>query len=276
MTLFLENIHFNTLSRFSWFMSILKKHPFHFIFFISVVVHVYANSSAPPPPRAPRIHKGALLCNGGIIACCIISTLCILHKPTDIFSSKIYSHIAVSDCVLVLGSYNSGYKCILHEPTDKTIQNCILRLRGGAVGGGGGKGGKSPPKDFKIGENEKNMGYFHASKLLKLAFLSSLTRKYVLWKGFYHNFSTKKASASRGFAPDPHQGALPPGPPWFLRPSLRFTLALPLLRLYADAWYSGYLVLMYSSAHQLQSHANINISSAVDNHVVYQDFKNVH
>ena len=48
------------------------------------------------------------------------------------------------------------------------------------------------------------MGYFHASKLLKLAFVSSLTRKYVLWKGFYHDFSTKKASAS----PDPHQGAL--------------------------------------------------------------------
>ena len=47
------------------------------------------------------------------------------------------------------------------------------------------------------------MGYFHASKLLKLAFLSSLTRKYVLWKGFYHDFSTKNASASGGFAPSP-------------------------------------------------------------------------
>ena len=34
----------------------------------------------------------------------------------------------------------------------------------------------------------------------------------MLWKGFYHDFSTKKASASGGF-PDPHQGALPPGPP---------------------------------------------------------------
>ena len=64
-------------------------------------------------------------------------------------------------------------------------------------GGGGGKGDKVPPKDFKKGENEK-MGYFHASKLLKLAFLSSLTRKYMLWKGFYHDFSIKKASASGG------------------------------------------------------------------------------
>ena len=68
---------------------------------------------------------------------------------------------------------------------------------------GGDKGGKSPPKDFKKGENEKNMMYIQASKLLKLAFLTSLTRKYVLWKGFYHDFSTKKASASGGLAPWP-------------------------------------------------------------------------
>ena len=65
---------------------------------------------------------------------------------------------------------------------------------------GGGQGGKSPLKISKR-EKLKNMGYFHASKLLKLAFLSSLTRKYVLWKGFYHDFSTNKASASEGFAP---------------------------------------------------------------------------
>ena len=66
------------------------------------------------------------------------------------------------------------------------------------------------------------MGYFHASKLLKLAFLSSLTRKYVIWKGFYHNFSAKKASASGGFAPtkglcplDPRGSfALPNDLPW--------------------------------------------------------------
>ena len=64
--------------------------------------------------------------------------------------------------------------------------------RGGAIGG---KGGKSPPKDFKKKKKEmKNMGYFYESKLLKLAFLSSLTSKYVLWKGFYHDFSTKKAA----------------------------------------------------------------------------------
>ena len=34
----------------------------------------------------------------------------------------------------------------------------------------------------------------------------------MLWEGFYHNFSTKKVSASGGFAPDLHQGAPPPGP----------------------------------------------------------------
>ena len=63
------------------------------------------------------------------------------------------------------------------------------------------------------------MGYFHASELLKLAFLSPLTRKYILWKDFYHDFSTKKASASGGFAPwPPSRGSAPwtpevPSPP---------------------------------------------------------------
>ena len=51
------------------------------------------------------------------------------------------------------------------------------------------------------------MGYFHA---LKWAFLSSLIRKYMLWEGFYHDFSTKKVSGSGGSPPDPHQGAPPP------------------------------------------------------------------
>ena len=51
------------------------------------------------------------------------------------------------------------------------------------------------------------MGYFHA---LKLAFLSSLIRKYMLWEGFYHDFSTKKVSASGGFAPwPPPRGSTP-------------------------------------------------------------------
>ena len=60
----------------------------------------------------------------------------------------------------------------------------------------------------------------------------------MLWKGFYHDFSTKKASASGASPPDPHQGALPPGPlPGALPPGpqgsfalpKKFTLALPLL-----------------------------------------------
>ena len=53
------------------------------------------------------------------------------------------------------------------------------------------------------------MGYFHA---LKLAFLSSLIRKYMLWEGFYHDFSTKKVSASGGFAPWPPPRGSAPGP----------------------------------------------------------------
>ena len=71
------------------------------------------------------------------------------------------------------------------------------------------------------------MGYFHASKLLKLAFVSSLTRKCVFWKGFYHDFALKRLQLQGASPPDPHQGALPsgpllgvlpPGPPRFLRP----------------------------------------------------------
>ena len=51
------------------------------------------------------------------------------------------------------------------------------------------------------------MGYFHA---LKLAFLSSLIRKYMLWEGFYHDFSTKNVSAWGGFAPwPPPRGSAP-------------------------------------------------------------------
>ena len=54
------------------------------------------------------------------------------------------------------------------------------------------------------------MGYFHASKVLRLAFL---LRKYMLCKGFYHDFSTKKASASGAFAPWPPPRGSAPGPP---------------------------------------------------------------
>ena len=52
--------------------------------------------------------------------------------------------------------------------------------RGVAIGG---RGGKSPLKVSKKDKLE-NAGYIHASKLLKLAFLSSLTMEYMLWKGF--------------------------------------------------------------------------------------------
>ena len=44
----------------------------------------------------------------------------------------------------------------------------------------------------------------------KLFIMTSLIRKYMLWEGFYHDFSTKKASASGGFAPwPPPRGSAP-------------------------------------------------------------------
>ena len=69
------------------------------------------------------------------------------------------------------------------------------------------------------------MGYFHA---LKLAFLSSLIRKYMLWEGFYHDFSTKKVSASGGFAPwPPPRGSAPWTPEVTLPPLTIYPGAAP-------------------------------------------------
>lgn len=59
----------------------------------------------------------------------------------------------------------------------------------------------------------ENMGYFHARELLNLAFLSSLTRKYMLWEGFYHDFSTKRRRLYEPSPPGSHQGA-GSGCPW--------------------------------------------------------------
>ena len=70
--------------------------------------------------------------------------------------------------------------------------------RDGAIGGA--RGVKAPLKISKKGKMKK-YGVFSCIKVNKLAFLSSLMRKYVLWKGFYHDFSTKNASALGGFAP---------------------------------------------------------------------------
>ena len=70
-------------------------------------------------------------------------------------------------------------------------------------------GGQHPLKDSEKGK-WRNMWYFRETKLLKLASLSSLSRKYIFCKGFYENFITKKKMlASVGFVPDSHQGALP-------------------------------------------------------------------
>ena len=65
---------------------------------------------------------------------------------------------------------------------------------------GGGATGQPPPKGFKKGQNLK-YGFFHVWELLKLAFLSSFKKKYMLWEGFYKDFSTKKMSASGDFPP---------------------------------------------------------------------------
>ena len=117
-------------------------------------------------------------------------------------------------------------------PTRYLVARFLHGSRGGTKEGGGAGGGKSLPKDFKKGKNEKNVGYFYALKLLKLAFLSSLTRKYVLWKGFYHDFSTKKASAlttTKELCPlDPRRGHCPWTPDVPSPPPQRFTLAPPL------------------------------------------------
>ena len=41
----------------------------------------------------------------------------------------------------------------------------------------------------------------------------------MLREGFYHDFGTKKASASEGFAPDPHKGLYPLDPRGIFAPS---------------------------------------------------------
>ena len=78
------------------------------------------------------------------------------------------------------------------------------------MGGGGGEWVEviGPQK-----EKSENMKYFHTQELSKLAFLSSLTRKYMLWEGSYHDFSTKKVSAStstKGPCPQIPAVPLPP------------------------------------------------------------------
>ena len=84
--------------------------------------------------------------------------------------------------------------------------NCISRIRRGAMGRG-------RLKVSKRGENRK-MGYFHAIKLIKITYFIFNKKILVLCKGFYHNFSTKKTSAS----PRPYQRALPHGLPTTFRP----------------------------------------------------------
>ena len=71
--------------------------------------------------------------------------------------------------------------------------------------------------------------------------MSSLMKKYVLWKGFYHDFSTKKASASGAWPQT--KGLCSPGPrrgrggtaPWTTK------VPLPPLTIYPGAA-PGYII----------------------------------
>ena len=59
---------------------------------------------------------------------------------------------------------------------------------------------------------------FSGIKVIKINFSVIFNEEIRALEGFYHDFSTKKASASGASPPDPHQGALPPGPPRFFCP----------------------------------------------------------
>ena len=56
----------------------------------------------------------------------------------------------------------------------------------------------------------------------------------MLCKGFNNNFSTKKETTSDSFSPEPHQGALPLGPPSLLCPPNN----LPLHQTCIQGWHS--------------------------------------
>ena len=60
--------------------------------------------------------------------------------------------------------------------------------------------GQLPPEDFKKATIRK-YEVFSCNKVIKISFLSSLTRKYLLCKGFYHYFSTKQPEASGSLTP---------------------------------------------------------------------------
>ena len=78
------------------------------------------------------------------------------------------------------------------RPPGKALATPLdCRVSSSVTGRGGGKGGEFP---LKISEKGKiTMGIFICTGVIKvIAFLSSLTRKCMLWEGFYH----EKASAA--------------------------------------------------------------------------------
>ena len=121
-------------------------------------------------------------------------------------------------CELCTNYKNTSYLFTVHYlimmQEIKTNMNYSLS---GAVPWGGARGAKKTLKISKKGKMKK-YDVFSGNKVIKIAFLSSVTRKYMLWKGFYRDFITKKASASRGSAP---------WTPEVPSPSQRFTLAPP-------------------------------------------------
>ena len=86
-----------------------------------------------------------------------------------------------------------------------------LTCRGGAIGG---RGAKAPLKIFKKGKNEKIWGIFIHQVIKIVAFLSSLTRKYILWNASITILALKKGFSFRGLHPPwpPTKGLCPLDP----------------------------------------------------------------
>ena len=117
-------------------------------------------------------------------------------------------------CGLKVAVMSMGYYCY-----------CACRTFRGSTKRGG-RGG-NPRKGFKKGKKKKSVGYFHASKLSKLAFLSSFINEEIhALEGLLSLFQHLKDICFRGLHPSPPPrgdpgpllGVLPPGPPRLLLP----------------------------------------------------------
>ena len=93
-----------------------------------------------------------------------------------------------------------------------------ITMEQGRRHGGGGRGkGRMPPKGFKKGKIRRLWVFFMYIGVIKISFSFILTRKYMLWEGFYYH---KRASASGGKAPwPPPRGHCPLDPQGYFAPS---------------------------------------------------------